>query len=208
MNSSGFQPKLVLATVSLAAVFWFVTFFIPYGIFWIKISISASVLALLAFFLDKGRPRITRPRLVDLPIGIGSAALLYGIFWLGKAISTLLFPFAERQIGAVYGIGEGVPMSVIVMLLFFVTGPAEEIYWRGFLQRKLAGRFGSWRGWLLATAIYSGVHISSLNFMLIGAAAVAGAFWGLMYWRIGRLWPVIISHAIWSTVVFAFLPIP
>lgn len=196
------------ATVVLAATFWFATFYIPYGVFWVKIAISASVLALTATFLDTRRPRFARPKLADLPIGVGSAAILYGIFWLGKAISTRLFPFAENQIGAVYGIGEGFPMGVIVLLLFFVTGPAEEIYWRGFLQRKLSFRFGKGKGWLLATAIYSGVHISSLNFMLIGAAAVAGAFWGLMYWRVGRLWPVVISHAIWSTVVFAFLPIP
>jgi len=72
-------------------------------------------------------------------------------------------------------------MWVIALLLFFITGPAEEIYWRGYLQKNLMVRFGRWQGWLLATVIYAAVHIWSFNFMLIGAAFVAGAFWGAMY---------------------------
>ena len=97
-------------------------------------------------------------------------------------------------------------MWVIAILLFFVTGPSEELYWRGYLQRNLMVRFGQWQGWLLATTIYAAVHIWSFNFMLIGAAAVAGAFWGAMYWRFKNLTPVIISHSVWSMVIFAVFP--
>ncbi|MBU2468200.1 MAG: CPBP family intramembrane metalloprotease, partial [Proteobacteria bacterium] len=64
------------------------------------------------------------------------------------------------------------------------------------------------KGWLAATGIYTLVHLPSLNFMLMGAAAVAGAFWGLLYWRMGRIPPVIISHALWTTAAFVLLPIP
>ena len=95
---------------------------------------------------------------------------------------------------------------MIALLLFFVTGPGEELYWRGYLQKNLMVRFGEWQGWLLATAIYSAVHIWSFNFMLIGAAAVAGAFWGAMYWRFKSLTAVIISHSVWSMVIFAVFP--
>ena len=94
----------------------------------------------------------------------------------------------------------------IALLLFFITGPCEELYWRGYLQDNLMKRFGPWQGWVLATAVYAGVHIWSFNFMLIGAAAVAGAFWGAMYWRLKNLAPVIISHSVWSMVIFAVFP--
>ena len=67
-------------------------------------------------------------------------------------------------------------------------------------------RYGPGKGWLLATGIYAVVHIWSLNFMLIGAAAVAGLFWGAMYRYLGNLAPVIISHSIWSGVIFAVFP--
>lgn len=97
-------------------------------------------------------------------------------------------------------------MWVIALLLFFVTGPAEEFYWRGYLQKNLMVRLGPWQGWLLATVIYAAVHIWSFNFMLIAAAFVAGAFWGAMYWYFDNLIPVIISHSVWSMVIFAVFP--
>lgn len=196
------------ATVAVAACLWFVTFYLSWSVFWIKISFSAALLAGLSLRLEPeilGRLKIDGAALI---IGLVSAILLYLIFWLGKNVSVVLFPFARHQIGSIYGKGQGTHMGVIALLLFFITGPCEEIYWRGYLQHNLARRFGPWRGWLLATACYAGVHIASLNFMLIGAAAVAGAFWGLLYQRLGKLAPVIVSHSIWSTVVFAVLPIP
>jgi membrane protease YdiL (CAAX protease family) len=58
------------------------------------------------------------------------------------------------------------------------------------------------------TAIYAFVHIWSLNFMLIVAAAVAGGVWGLLYRLFPeRLWALVISHAVWDAAVFVLFPI-
>jgi membrane protease YdiL (CAAX protease family) len=208
LNRPTLATKWVWATAGLAALLWFATFYLTFSIFWIKISFSAATLALLAFRLQPPPFRDLKPGLRDMILGVVSAALLWGVFWCGKHAATLIFPFADGQIGAIYGKGEGFSRWGVFFLLLLVTGPAEEIYWRGFLQRNLMDRYGGVRGWLAATAAYALVHISSLNFMLIGAAAVAGAFWGLCYWRWGRLAPVIISHSLWSAFVFSVIPIP
>lgn len=192
----------------LAAGLWFVTFYLTWGVFWFKISISALLLAGLSFLFGPKRTFRFSLNLKTIGLGLFSAILLYLIFWAGKSISTMIFPFAGEQIGAIYGKGEGTPVWVISLLLFFITGPCEEIYWRNFLQKKLMIRFGGLGGWVLATLLYAGVHIWSFNFMLTGAAAVAGAFWGAMYWRFKDISPVIISHSIWSTFIFAVMPIP
>lgn len=192
--------------VLLAAALWAVTFALQWTSFWIKISLSASLLAGLSLILQPIRREEFRLDLRAVLIGLASAALLYFIFWSGRAVSIALFDFAGRQIGGIYHKGEGTPLWVIALLLFCVTGPSEEIFWRGYLQRSLMMRFGRWPGWAIATALYAGVHISSMNFMLVGAAAVAGAFWGAMYAHLGRLAPVILSHAVWSTVIFAVFP--
>ncbi len=194
-------------TVALAAVLWFITFYVTWGIFWVKIAFSAAILAGISLWIGYDRKQVLGFDLKSLPIGLASAAGLYGIFWIGKLLTTVFFSFAPHQIGAIYGKGEGTPVWIIVLLLFFVTGPSEEIYWRGYLQRNLIDRFGGWQGWLLATVLYAGVHLWSFNFMLIGAAGVAGAFWGAMYWRLGKLGPVIISHSLWSAVIFAVFPL-
>ena len=194
--------RLVWATVALAAVLWLVTFYLTWSNFWIKISFSAAVLAILSLRiqpLPSGQLRFGLKAIVQ---GLFSAAVLYVIFWFGKWASTRIFPFATSQIDAIYGKGEGFHLLIIFFMLLLVTGPGEEIFWRGFLQRNLMVRYGKLRGWLIATAIYAGVHIWSFNFMLIGAAGVAGAFWGLLYLRWQNLTPVIISHAVWSAFVF------
>lgn len=206
MKREGFRPIAVVLTVVLACVLWFVTFYLNWATFWIKISVSAATLAILSLWIQPHRKHQFRFNKTAILLGLASAGLLYVIFWSGKTISSTIMPFAASQINSIYEKGVGTHTGIIACLLFFITGPCEEIYWRGFLQKNLAVRFGLWQGWLLATVIYTGVHIWSFNLMLIGAAGVAGAFWGAMFWRYKNLAPVIISHSVWSTVIFAVFP--
>jgi hypothetical protein len=206
LNAQRSRHAAVLFTVLLAAAMWYITFALGLASFWIKISLSASTLAVISLMIQPRRAGDFRFNRRAILLGAVSAAVLYGIFWVGKTASAFLFDFAGRQIGGIYAKGLGTPSWAIAILLFGVTGPSEEIYWRGFLQHHLMQRFGRWPGWGLATAVYAGVHIFSMNFMLVGAAAVAGAFWGALYARWGNLAPVIVSHSLWSTVIFAVLP--
>jgi len=198
--------RLVWALAALACVLWFVTFSLGGPNFWIKIACSAVTLAAAAIWQHTLTDNTLRFDGKAILQGVISAVVLYIVFWFGKEISSLLFTFAPRQVGAIYGKGAGFPTPAIVFILLFVTGPCEEIFWRGFLQRSLMERYGPWPGWLVATAVYALVHVWSLNFMLVGAAGVAGAFWGLMYLKWGRLDALIISHALWSACIFALVP--
>lgn len=207
MNLPVLRTKIVWPTVILAFGLWFVTFYLEWLNFWIKISLSASLLAVLAVWaqtLRHNKLRFDRSAIVQ---GLLTAVALYLVFWAGNIVSSWIFPFASHQVGAIYGKGEGFSTIVVFFLLLLVTGPCEEIYWRGFLQRTLMSRYGKTPGWLLTTAIYAGVHIWSLNFMLIGAAAVAGAFWGFLYMKYGRLDSLIICHSVWSACIFAVAPL-
>ena len=206
MKREEFRPTAVVLTVVLACVLWFVTFYLSWATFWIKISVSAATLAILSLWIQPHRKHQFRFNKTAILLGLASAGLWYVMFWSGKTISSTIMPFAAAQINSIYEKGVGTHTGIIACLLFFITGPCEEIYWRGFLQKNLAVRFGPWQGWLLATVIYAGVHIWSFNMMLIGAAGVAGAFWGAMFWRYKNLAPVIISHSVWSTVIFAVFP--
>jgi len=85
-------------------------------------------------------------------------------------------------------------------------GPAEEIYWRGFVQETLSGRFGPMTSLLVTSAIYALIHVFAFNFMLFVAAAVCGLFWGLLYLREESLIPVMISHALWDLMTFVLFP--
>jgi membrane protease YdiL (CAAX protease family) len=146
----------LIGTIVLANILWFVTFYLTIGVFWVKISISASLLAILSLLLMPERREQLHIDLKSILIGLASAVILYFIFWAAKEISALIFPFAEQQIGGVYAKGEGSRMAIVFLLLFFVTGPSEELYWRGYIQDRLMKRFGGSGGFLQLHAHRSG----------------------------------------------------
>ena len=197
----------LLFLVALAFGLWVLAFAIPAGNFWIKISVSAAILASLSLMLRKEILSTLRFNTRSFIIGVSAAIVLYFIFMIGRVISLQLFGFAGERIGDIYAKGAGTQPWIISILLFLITGPSEEIFWRGFLQKGLQERLGDWKGYLLTISLYTGVHICSMNFILIGAALVAGAFWGAVYWRPDNLAAAIISHSVWSTAIFTILPL-
>ena len=194
----------LIVAVLLAVLCWGFTFGIAWGNFWIKIGLSVVIICLYSLIWQKPKIRWTG---ASVFFGIASAVVLYGIFYLGNALSPYVVPGAHTQVGGIYDLGTGSDRILVFLLLLLITGPGEEIFWRGFLQEHLMRRLGKGGGFAVTTLIYGGVHVFSLNFMLIMAAVVAGAFWGGLYlWR-RDLAMVIVSHSLWSAVIFAVFPI-
>ena len=206
--------KRIIIPILIATLLWFVMFSpltAPHLNFWLAMSLSGIVLALISFSLGGGYLKRSLKedfRLSDIPLGVAIGALLWAIFWVGDKVAVWMFPFAEGQIGTIYAMRDGTSWTLIGLLLFLVVGPAEEIFWRGYVQHSLGEKFSPTIAFLATTAIYMLVHIWSLNFMLLVAAAVAGGLWGLMYrlWP-KRLWALVISHAVWDMAVFVLFPI-
>ncbi len=203
--------RAVAVLCALAAGFWLVLFF-PWTAgrvnFWGLMAAAAGVLACSALALDRARlVQIYTFQSRYVVIGAASAVILYFVFYLGNAISTRLFAFAGSQVEGIYaGKTQASPAFIAVLLLAWI-GPAEEVFWRGFVQRRLGERVGPVRGYILASLVYGGVHLWAFNFMLLMAALVAGLFWGAMLLRYGSVWPGIISHALWDVAIFVIWPI-
>ena len=176
--------------------------------FFPMMTLAAFLLAAVSLVLDrKDTGGIYAFKLVHIPVGLIAAAVLYGVFWVGHLVSTHVLWFAASQVESIYTIRADQNPWLIAVLLFFIIGPAEEIFWRGFVQRRLSKKRGVLIGLLSAAAIYMLVHVWSLNLMLIAAAGVCGGFWGLLFVVTGNLWPCIISHAVWDVVIFILFPI-
>lgn len=209
--------KGIKLAVPVAALLWFYMFS-PWTQgrpnFWLVMSCAAIILTSLAIFsLPAGErfPKVEKP-IFQLLGGIALAFALWGIFWVGNKASSWLFDFARPEVDAVYSIKQGLPVPVIGALLLLLIGPAEEFFWRGFVQKTLAsslkGRYPQDYAFLLTAAIYALVHIWSFNFMLIMAALVAGLVWGFIYRLCPKALPaLIISHALWDVLIFIILPI-
>lgn len=203
--------RALTVAVGLAALLWTAMFSpltAPFVNFWWMMAGSALVLSVLAGRFRRKWRASFRWRAADGPAGVALAAGLWGVFWLGDKLSSLLFAFARPQVDLIYGMKAGESPVLLTVLLLCLIGPAEEIFWRGYVQHELAARLTPDKGFVAATALYALVHVGSCNFMLVMAAAVAGCVWGAFYrFFPNRMWPLVLSHALWDAAVFVWFPI-
>lgn len=203
--------KRLLFTIILATVLWTVMFSpwtAHYVNFWWMMTASACVLSLCSTIFAPGWWKHVRLTPSNIFWGVVIAVALWGVFWVGDKLSQLMFDFARPQVDTIYGMKEGESPWLLTVLMLFLIGPAEEIFWRGYVQHNLSLRWNPNLGFVVTTLVYALVHAGSMNFMLTMAAMVAGAAWGLLY----RLFPerfaaIIISHALWDVAVFIWFPI-
>lgn len=204
--------RLLITLVIVAATLWFIMFspltaplHLP---FWYAMTFSALVLSVSSSLAVPGWWRTVKWGNGNFLLGVVIAIALWGIFWLGDFFSQMLFGFARQQVDMIYGMKEGFSPWVLSALLLFIIGPAEEIFWRGYVQKQLSARINPNFGWIMTILLYTLVHVSSCNFMLVMASMVCGIVWGTLY----RFFPdrfaaIIFSHALWDAAVFVWFPI-
>ena len=100
-----------------------------------------------------------------------------------------------------------------VIAALLIAAVSEEVVYRGLLPYLLEGYVGSRRAWLYSVAIYAVAQMPTayalrtpaggLNPLLPLAALGCGLVWGYLTRRTERLWPAIVSHALfdWAVVM-------
>lgn len=199
------QPLPVLAvglasgTVALSSAFRG-----PRSRFWQRMTVAAVGLSALAVAASPD-PRRIRLRPSDAPVGLASAGVLYLAFAIGDRLARRLLPRGASEIRDIQALRELRPEREIAARLVLI-GPAEEVFWRGFIQPALSERSGRWRGAALASAAYAGAHAPTGNLTLVAAAGVAGAYWTLLRALGVSLGALAISHAAWDVWIFLVRP--
>ena len=173
------------------------TFRGPRAKFWERMTLTGFLLGTMALANDAELRRL-RFRQRDVALGLLSAGGLYAIFQTGDRMARAVMPKGSQEISDIYSLRSLRPKTEIAIRLATIIGPAEELFWRGFVQRRM-GAPG-------AAMAYGGAHLVTGNATLIGAATVAGIYWGLLR-AIGMSMPALItSHVAWDIWIFLLAP--
>jgi uncharacterized protein len=206
MENSRSNLKLLLS-LATAAGLWIFMFGIFDREFWPLMIISAGILWILAYANTGFLWHKSEWNLRNLALGIASAAGLYLVFAAGNQLIKIMLPSGPGEIDRIYSLKGTTSPGVLISSLLFIIGPGEEIFWRGYVQRTLAARYGLLTGLMLTTCIYTLIHLPAGNPVLLVAAFTGGLFWGVLF-QIGRgVIPCLISHALWDVMIFVVWPI-
>jgi hypothetical protein len=177
--------------------------------------VALSAFALYKFHRDGTLRDVLRLRGGDFTVGALIAGALFGGAYgvrhllVGPGSSKMVWLFhIALQVGTVRP-------SPMLLVLVALIGVLEELVWRGLVLSSLTESLGSRRAWPVAALLYAGAHIPTVltlgdpqagpNPLLAIAALGAGLVWSFAASFLGRLLPVVVSHAIFTYFAAALL---
>ena len=185
-------PLYILFTASLP---WF---FLNQA--WLLPAVYAAVLAICFWHINRKKlslkqigfsiSNIPKYVLLGLAIGVPLGVIEYYI-----VIPTPSFPSFE--VGYFF-------RDMFYMIIF--VGLAEEILFRGLIQRDMMNLFGWKWGLLGASIMFSVMHLTWRSIPELAFTFVAGLIFGYLYYRTRNLTAPIVAHGIANTILVAVMP--
>jgi membrane protease YdiL (CAAX protease family) len=147
-----------------------------------------------------------RPTRRLVAMGVTSGLALYALFCAG-ALVVRQTPLAAHVQQVVELTRPTAPAALAVLVIVFATSPSEEVLWRGAVFARLTRRYGpGWRP-VTGTAVLYALFVGlSGTLVLPLAALVCGTVWARQRQVTGSLVPSTVSHMLWSTLMFLWIP--
>ncbi|WP_256989062.1 CPBP family intramembrane glutamic endopeptidase [Bacillus sp. EB106-08-02-XG196] len=197
-----FDPRLITGLIISHALMYFT--FYDRAIFWYIFTGSLLVLITYAMFQEAVDDEASFFKY--LSIGTVTGLILYFVFWMGiQAFDLLNLPFGNSVNKLYRWFAPELFWQYLALIL--VAAPGEELFWRGFVQKRLLHYFGPLTSIFIGSLLYASVHVYSGTLMLMLAAFLSGLMWGALYlWK--RSMPlVIVSHIVFDIMIFIILPL-
>jgi membrane protease YdiL (CAAX protease family) len=197
-----FQDPRILIGFIIAHVLLFFSFH-DRAIFWYIFSGSVLVLIAYSTFQEEVDDEVSFIQFILL--GTISGFLLYFVFRAGiRGMEILQLPI-DTSIKNLYN-WYAPSLFWQYLALVLVAAPGEELFWRGFIQKRLSKYLNPVVSILSASILYASVHIYSGSFLLVLAAFISGFVWGYLYVLKKSMPLVIVSHIIFDLLIFIILP--
>lgn len=199
MNSLG---RLLLALV-LSAL-WYASQRVAWHGFYVGLAPVAGAILVAAAWL--GERAAMRPSVRALATGALAGALMVlatpPLFHVAAGLSPRLVEWLRPLYAAsrVHSYGVELPAFVAIVV-------AEEALWRGLTFEALRARIGVAGAVLLSTFVYGLAQLGTGSWLVVAAAWACGLVWtSLRAWS-GSLWPGLVCHFAWTTVIVLAKPL-
>lgn len=197
-----FDPRLITGLIISHALMYFT--FYDRAIFWYIFTGSLLVLITYAMFQEAVDDEASFFKYLSM--GTVTGLILYLVFWMGiQAFDLLNLPYGNSVNKLYRWFAPELFWQYLALIL--VAAPGEELFWRGFVQKRLLHYFGPLTSIFIGSLLYASVHVYSGTPMLMLAAFLSGLMWGALYlWK--RSMPlVIVSHIVFDIMIFIILPL-
>ena len=81
---------------------------------------------------------------------------------------------------------------VFIVLIGVLPGFGEELFFRGFIQRRMLQRYRPWLAIGITSLVFGLFHVTPHG---IALATIIGVWLGVIAWRTGSIWPSACCHA-------------
>ncbi len=202
LKSIKIDYKLVLGLI-LCALLVILTYQFP-RVFWYLYG--AGMLFLLSFVIFNDDLKKEYSFTKGILPGIFSGIVLYIVFYIGAFILKVMPGSLENSVAAAFD-KYATDSWVIWLLMIVAIIPGEEIFWRGFVLKRLNNYFNPWFSNIFAALICMVMMFPSGNFAAIIGIFVASLVWNIMYSYRPSLLMVYMSHLTFAFILLAALPI-
>ncbi|RFU71044.1 CPBP family intramembrane metalloprotease [Peribacillus saganii] len=138
--------------------------------------------------------------------GLLSGIFLYGIFWTGRMLLGFGFSELVADVKSLYRHYSPLMIWHYLVLILIII-PGEEVFWRGFVQKRLTRYFSQKLSIVLSALMYAFPMIYAENTVLVIAGITGGLMWGWLYAWKKSLPAVIVSHIVFDFLLLEFLPL-
>lgn len=99
-----------------------------------------------------------------------------------------------------------VPLVTGIIILTISTGLAEELLFRGILQRNAENVFGKAFGLLYASLLFTCLHIGWRSFLDLVFVFIVSMFYGYVFQKTGSINGITLAHGLNNSMLFLVMP--